>query len=403
MRKRFGTVAASVIAGAALVALAGCAGTSSTSGGDVKSLTLWDPWTQYDASSPYGKLLSSCEKSTNIKVSRTSDANYTDNLLNAATSGNTPDLVILDNPVIAQFAETGLLVDNSVTGLDTSQVRPNVLAAAKVNGKVYGSSLGSNTLALYYNTDMFGKAGLTPPTSWDELKADAAKLTSGDIKGIGFSAINTEEGTFQFEPFFWGAGAKLTHIDSAEGVQALTLWTDLVKAGSASQSNVNATQGDINNQFIAGKLAMQVNGTWQLNAVNDSKIPYKVVPIPGADGKPAPSPLGGEFIEVVKSDSAHEKASATFAQCVTNPNNLGAWAKGQSYILPTVKSADGQAAADSALKPWVEAIAVAQGRTPDLGAKYPDTSKALYTAIQQALTGTASPAAALKSAAASLK
>jgi multiple sugar transport system substrate-binding protein len=405
MRKRLGALTVSIIAGAALVALAGCTsgGGSADGGGDAKTLTLWDAWTQYDANSPYGKLLSACEKSTGIKITRTSDAKYTDNLLNAATSGNTPNLVVLDNPVIAQFAETGLLVDNSVTGLSTANTRPNVLAAAKLKGKVYGASMGSNTLALYYNTDMFAKAGLTPPTTWDELKSDAAKLTTGDVKGIGFSAINTEEGTFQFLPFFWGAGAKLTDIDSPQAVKALQLWTDLVKSGSASQANVNANQNDVNDQFKAGKLAMQVNGTWQLGGLNEAKVPYKVVPIPGADGKPAPSPLGGEFFEVVKSDAAHQKASGKFAQCVTNPDHLGAWAKGQNYILPTVKAGDAQAAADPALKPWVEAIAVAQGRTADLGAKYPDTSKAIYTAMQQALTGSASPADALKAAAATIK
>jgi multiple sugar transport system substrate-binding protein len=43
-------------------------------------------------------------------------------------------------------------------------------------------------------------------------------------KGITFSAIGTEEGSFQFLPWFWGAGAQLTQLDSPQATAALDLW-----------------------------------------------------------------------------------------------------------------------------------------------------------------------------------
>lgn len=374
---------------------------SDTSGG-VTSLTLWDYWTQYDDSSPWGQLLSSCEDQTGITIERTSDQELTTKLLQAASSDSTPDLTILDNPSVAQFAETGLLIDNSVSGLDTSEVMANVLAAGQVGDKTYGSSIGANTLALFYNTDMFTSAGLTPPTTWAELESAAAALTQGDVAGIGFSAAGTEEGTFQFLPFFWGAGADLTDISSPEAVTALQFWTDLVDNGYASQSNLNANQQDIRDQFMAGKLGMMVNGTWQLSTLDDAGTPYAVVPIPGVDGGNAPSPLGGEFVEIVKSDAAHEEAAATFAQCLITPDNLTDWAAGQSYIMPFATASAEQASADPALEPWVAAVSAAQGRTTDLGSAYPDTSKALWTALQEALSGVKTPQAALDDAAASV-
>ena len=113
--------------------------------------------------------------------------------------------------------------------------------------------------------------------------------------------------------------------------------------------------------------------------------------------------LGGEFVEVVTSDASKQALAAEFAQCVIAPDSLKAWAAGQSYIMPYADAAAAQATENPELQPWVEAISVAQGRTSDLGVAYPDTSKAIWTAIQEALTGSKTPQAALDDAAASLK
>lgn len=402
MRHKNFALTAGAIACAAALSLSGCAGSPNTEE-DVKSLTLWDSFTQYDASSPYGKLISGCEAQTGLKVERTSAPETLQKLLRSAASKTTPNLVILDNPEIAQIADAGLLVSNAESGLDVGDVLPNVLASGEVDGKAYGAPIGSNTLALFYRNDLFEAKGLTPPKNWDELTAAAAALTSDDVKGIGFSGIASEEGTFQFLPFFWGAGAELNAFDSPAAISALKLWTAFVQSGSASTANVNANQQDIRDQFIAGKLGMMVNGTWQLNALNVARIPYTVVPVPGISGGTAPSPLGGEFVQVVASDEAHQKVSATFAECMIDPANLEKWAQGQSYVMPYADAAAAQAKADPALEPWVTAVGAAQGRTADLGTAYPATSKALYTAIQEALTGSKTPEQALADAAKSLK
>jgi multiple sugar transport system substrate-binding protein len=399
IRRTAGAASLVLVAGIALSACSAGGSTDSSS----KSLTIWDGFTQYDASSPYGQLLAGCETSTGITLERTSDPDTETKLLQAAASKTTPNLVVLDNPAVAKFADTGLLVDNETSGLDTADVLPNVLAAGQLDGATYGSSIGSNTLALFYNKDLLDAAGVTPPTTWDELTATASALSSGDVKGLGFSAVGTEEGTFQFLPFFWGSGATLEDISSDDAVSALALWTDLVSSGAASQANVNANQQDIRDQFLAGKLGMMVNGTWQLAALDEAGLNYGVVPVPAKDGGAAPSPLGGEFIEVVTSDEAKQTLAAEFAQCMIQPDSLKAWAAGQSYIMPYADAAAEQATEDPELQPWVEAISVAQGRTSDLGVAYPDTSKALSTAIQEALTGSKTPQAALDDAAASLE
>lgn len=376
-------------------------GDTGSNDSEVTSLTIWDYFAHLDGDSHLAELYNTCGDSLGITIERTADGALNDNLLQAASGGSTPDLVIMDNPNIAEFADIGLLVPNSVSGLDASGQSDNILAAAQVGGETYGASIGANTLALFYNTEMLAAAGLDAPTNWDELKEAAAATTQGDTYGIAFSAIAGEEASFQFEPFLWGSGAALEALDSPDSVEALQLWTDWIANGQASQANLNANQQEVRDQFTSGNAAMMVNGTWQLNPVNESGIPYAVVPVPSRDGGPAPSPLGGEFIQVVTGDDANVQAAGKFAQCLVDPVNLDAWIAAQSYISPYPADAEAQAAADSALVPWVEAIGVAKGRTSDLGAAYPGVSNALSTAIQEALSGTKTPEEALTDAQAS--
>lgn len=395
-------IAVAFVAAGTMLGLAACAPASTDADADVTELTIWDYFTHLDGDSHLQRLYEACENETGIKVVRTADAAVTDNLLQAASGGNTPDLVILDNPNVAEFAETGLLVPNSESGLDVGDQRENILAAGRVGGELYGGSIGSNTLALFYNTELLAAAGVTPPTDWDEMTSAVAATTQGDVYGIAFSAINGEEGSFQFEPFLWGAGGSLEELDSAEAEAALALWTGWVADKQASQSNLSANQQDIRDQFASGNAAMMINGTWQLNALNEAGVPYAVVPVPARDGGPAASPLGGEFIEIIAGDEARVAASAKFAQCLIDPANLGEWIAAQSYVSPYPDEAEAQADANPALRPWVDAIAVANGRTADLGSAYPTVSRALWTAIQEALTGAKSPADALEAAQASV-
>lgn len=410
MKQRLLAIAAAISLPVILIS-AGCTSgggaSPSNSAPTVTKLALWDGYSQYNTgSSPYEGLISTCEKATGITIERTVDQKTGDRLTQAASTGALPDLVVLDNPNVAQFAQTGVLVDNETSGIDTSKMLPNIVASGKYKGKTYGAPFGSNTLALFYNKDMFTAAGLTPPTTWDELKTAAQKLTnkSKGQYGIAFSARPDAEGTFQFLPFFWGAGAALTKLDSPEATEALQFWVDLVKGGYASSENVTLNQQEVRDQFTAGHTAMMVNGTWQLNELDKSGVKYAVVPIPAKAGGPAASPLGGEFINVVQNkDSARVKAAAAFANCFVQPANLTGWLTGQTYISPYADQAAQQASADARLVPWVKAVGAARSRTEDLGSAYAGVATKLGEAISSAVAGQSKPADALKTAAAASK
>ncbi len=147
-------------------------------------------------------------------------------LIRALATGNVPDIATVDNPVVASFAAQGQLEeigpDLAKLGLTGDKFYPGPWASVTWEGKVYGAPRASNTIALYYNADMFRKAGLdpdNPPKTWAELESAAEKLTdkAGKVYGLAFCAVQSDEGVFQFLPFLEQAGGSVSKIRLAGG------------------------------------------------------------------------------------------------------------------------------------------------------------------------------------------
>jgi multiple sugar transport system substrate-binding protein len=391
-------------ASVALLALAGCSSSSTSSSGGSAPLTLTEM--DYYGSAPQNSqiqgVLTQCGNQVGVKVTHEEAprAQLVPKLLQDAAARTLPDLMLVDNPDLQQLASTGGLVSLSANGLTTTGLYPSIVSAGQYQGQTYGIAPGVNDLALYYNKDLFTKAGLTPPTTWAQLSTDAKTLTSGSRKGIAFSAAATEEGSFQFEPFFWSAGADLKTLNSPQAVQALTLWQTLVSGGYASKSVVNWTQSDVEAQFQAGNAAMMVNGPWQLPLLNAAKgLNFGVVSIPvPATGQPSVSPLGGEVWAVGHTNSAEEQKAVAVVKCLLTSSMSSEWSKDAGYIPSNEASAAALAQSDPQLAPFIAEVGTAKARTAELGTQYPKASSALWTAIQQALAGGTSPQAALSQA-----
>jgi multiple sugar transport system substrate-binding protein len=391
----------------ALLGAAACgstAGSSSSGSAASGTYTIWDPYPQFDNSSAWVSLLNKCGASAGVTVKRTGydTTDLTTKVLLAAQQGNAPDVLIVDNPVVSTLAEGGVLTDTGQNKLDTSSVEANLLAAGQLNGKTYGVPIGANTLALYYNKAVLAAAGVDVASvkDWASLTAALAKVKAAGKKGITFSAIGTEEGSFQFLPWFWGSGAKLTDLSSTQGVAALSLWSGWLKSGYAPNSVLQDTQTTSWQEFATGQYAFSENGTWQLANAKKAGFDYGIVPIPAMNGGTAPAPTGGEFVTVpVQSDTARYATSEKLVTCLSSADNAFNTDTTLSYVGATDAVQAKQVAATPDLSTWVAAVHAAKGRTSDnLGTKYPKISQQLWTAVQAALSGSASPQSALSTA-----
>ncbi|GAA3831648.1 extracellular solute-binding protein [Streptomyces phyllanthi] len=384
-------------------------GSSAAKDSEGGTYTIWDPYPQFDKGSAWAKLLDDCGTKAGVKIKRTAfdTSDLSNKALLAAQQDNSADVLIVDNPVVSTLAEAGVLTTTDDNKLDTSKTDSNLLAAGQSGGKTYGTPIGANTLALYYNKEVLEAAGvdIASVKDWKSLTAALGKVKKAGKKGITFSAIGTEEGSFQFLPWFWGSGAQLTGLDSPEGVSALALWKGWLDKGYAPNSVISNTQTTSWQEFASGDYAFAENGTWQLANAEKAGFEYGVLPIPGADGGNAAAPTGGEFVTVpVQGDTGRYATSQKLVTCLTSTENLYDTDTTLSYVAPTSEVQDKQVASDAKLKPWVEAVKAAKGRTSDdLGTKYPKISEQMWKAVQSALSGAQSPKDALAKAQSAVK
>jgi len=259
--------AAGVAAPGCSLLLAACAGATTdqaavrhpTAGGVI---SVWDMWVKLDEGSPWGKQVAKCaaDAGMTLRHKRFNMADLTAKATLAVQQGDAPDVLIIETEV-ALLAQTGALSATDVSGADVSGIAENILAAGEASGKTYGVPIGSNTLALYYNAKVL--AAHVDPASvkdWPSLNAALAKVKAAGKRGITFSAIATEEGSFQFLPWFWGAGADLHALDSPPATSALQLWASWVKDGYADESVVNSTQDSSWKEFLDGDVAFAESG-----------------------------------------------------------------------------------------------------------------------------------------------
>ena len=332
-------------------------------------------------------------------------------LIRAIATGSVPDLVTIDSPVVASFSAQGTLTDLTSRVAQSSIIKPDVYfkgpwASGQWRGKTYGIPRDANTLGLYYNADMFRAKGLDPdkpPATWSELKQAAQKLRdpAKNVYGFGFCATQSEEGVFQWLPFLWQAGGAIDRLDQPEATAALQYVTDMVQQGLASKDVINQIQYEVTNTFMAGNTAMCQGGPWELPRMSKTaKFDWRLAPLPVKDDKRVRADCLGGYDFVVPTGAAQVDGAFKFIEFMSHPKILSeGWKSGR--IGPRTDVMVQNPSWPQAYATYRSAMAYARPRGPH--PQWPDISRPMQVAIQQALTGAKTPAAALKEAAAKVQ
>ncbi|WP_093216415.1 ABC transporter substrate-binding protein [Sediminibacillus albus] len=318
-----------------------------------------------------------------------------------SAGGNLPDIIISDTVDNAALASMGVLADITEkveSWQETENFLQSPLQSTVYEEKHYGMPLTSNALGLFYNKGIFEEAGIAPPETWKELKEAAAELTTDERKGLGISAVKSEEATFQFYPFLYSAGGDYQHLASKEANKALSLIKDMLEAGSMSEDILSSTQDDLATKFSAEQLAMMVNGPWMIERLKEANpdMDFGIVPIP-KDQKVS-SVLGGDNIEITK--EANVDASWEFLTWLLAPEQIEGFTRSTGYFPPRqdVLNESDYWKNDEYLKAFIPIMEAAEARGPS--PDWPKISEAIQIAIQESLTDSKSVEAALEDAAA---
>lgn len=329
-------------------------------------------------------------------------------LARAIATGDAPDITYIDNPEVALFASRGLLLDltphiEASDIVNAEDIYPGPLASITYEGGIYGLPRGANTIALYYNADMYRAAGLdpdAPPRTWDELYDAAKILTKPDenIYGLAFSATGTEEGTFQFLPWVQMAGGDYDNIDTPGALRALKMWKAFIDEGLASPDTLIRGQWNSTGTFNAGNAAMSISGPWEVPRMSEEAgFDWRVTVLPVPEEGAARASALGEGDNVILSNTKHPEEAFAFLEFLY-ANMDRVWNEFGYLPASAVEVTDPRF--PEAYAVFEESMKYARNRGPS--PDWPRISKAIQTAIQSALTGQQTPEAALAEAQATI-
>jgi len=334
-------------------------------------------------------------------------------ILSAIIGGAPPDLLWYA-PTI-----TGRLVElNALRSLDhflatsplQAQIEPALLSTMQLDGKSWSIPFSANNIGIFYRPSLFAAAGITElPATWAELRQVAKKLTIDtngdrypDQHGIFLPLGKGEFTVFIWSPFLASAGGELNeNLNTKEAARALGFWQDLVKDGSAILSQPE--RGYEEDNFIAGKVAMQISGSWALGFMRKKGIDFGVFPIP-RDLAPATT-VGGENLFLLKTNPKREAAAWKFAEFVLSEGFQTEFSSQTGYLPTNLKVQENLTYKQYIQKqPEIDMFLkqMPMARSRPISANYPRISETLGRAIEATLLQKSSPAEALGAAQRSL-
>ncbi|MCD2440713.1 sugar ABC transporter substrate-binding protein [Agromyces sp. SYSU K20354] len=293
---RRGAAALAVAATAALAMSACSSSGSSGGGGEDVTITygIWDE-NQQPAMEDIAAAFTAEHPNVTVDIQLTPYKEYFTKLQTSVSGGAAPDVFWMNGPNFQLYASNGVIAPLDDQGIETADYPQGLIDLYTFDGKLYGAPKDFDTVALWYNKELFDAAGVAYPEAgwtWEDLKAAAAKLTDPAKGQFGIAASQYGQENFynsiaQSGGEVISADGAQTGYDTPEALEGIELWTDLIAAG-ASPTAQQMTDTNPEDFFLSGKVAMFQNGSWAAVAYADNAdIAEKVdvAPLPaGEDG-----------------------------------------------------------------------------------------------------------------------
>jgi len=281
--------------------------------------------------------------------------NMTNNTLQAAISGQGPDVVNIGNTNATTMQATGAFMPFDATALAAIGGKDKFLASAWGTTGPAGVDpvsvpLYSQVYGLFYNKAMFAAANLQPPTTWEDLVADAKALTNAANGTWGIvlpgATVNVSmHMQYIFAQQNGGSPFKADgtpNFDTPENVAAVQRYVSLMTDGYANPSTAQYTNGvQATNDFATGKVGMymaQIGNVATLTQSGMDPTQYGVVPIPAPANAPAASKTIGTFIAgtniSIFNFTQHKDAALEFVKFMTSPDEQEILNKAYSMLSP---------------------------------------------------------------------
>jgi multiple sugar transport system substrate-binding protein len=259
-----------------LVTAVGCGGGAGKKDNDGDSLTFWTAEDNPDRVRATQAIVDRFAQQTNIKVKLVAvgEDQLQSQLTKARAAGTLPDvLAAVSLGYVHSLAADGVTDPDAAAGVINTLGRRSfsrrALSLVEANGTPVAVPSDSWTQLLVYRKDLFAKAGLAAPTTFQAIRAAAAALTGGGMAGIVAATKPDDSFTQQtFEYLAVANGCQLTNragaitLTSKPCVDTFQFYVDLIRAASV-QGAQDATSTRA--AYLAGKAAMVIWSSFLLD------------------------------------------------------------------------------------------------------------------------------------------
>ena len=338
-----------------------------------------------------------------VQVEQLTWQNGREKMVAAVAAGKPPDLAELGSTFLP-----GLVADSTLVDLTDSI--PDLKAAlrgwsvAEYKGRDYALPWMLGTRAMFVNTDLLKRAGLSPPETWAEFGNAVATIDAlgGGIKGFGMNSGEREVLFKKFMPFAWGNGGDILDstltksvVASPQNLEALRFYLTLKPHSLLDRQEM------LDEAFTRGRVAFAISGPWMLRklpqSAPDLHFTVTLMPRPAANkGTPA-SFAGAEALGIFR--GSHEKSAALILArfLVREENAMPLYvATGNAFPAAVAAAQDTYFVSHPLDKVFVEQLRTAVA--PPVHPRWVDIEEILNDELEQAIYGTKSPDLALHSA-----
>lgn len=295
--KKFQTIGKIALGIGMLFVLGGC----SLKGTPPEAYTVdLEVWGVFDDSDAYQAMFAEYKKINpyvgEIKYRKLQPENYEEELLQALAANKGPDIFMLRNAWVANFQDKIEPAPEKYLEKTYREAFVDVAVGDFVGSdhKIYGAPLSVDSLALYYNKDLFNAAGIAaPPATWEEVVTDTQRLTrlglggAFDQSGIALgTATNINRSTDILAAMMFQLGVEpnepsRVNLTDDKTRKALEFYTSFANL-QAPQYSWNSGQHYSIDAFYEGKLAMMINYSWQYPVIKqkNAKLNIGVAPLP---------------------------------------------------------------------------------------------------------------------------
>ncbi|MCY4071584.1 MAG: sugar ABC transporter substrate-binding protein [Chloroflexi bacterium] len=341
-------------------------------------------------------------------------------IITGRTAGISADVYHFYHLWLPDFVNAGVLdqpPEDALAYINENVAQGTIDAVSTSDGQTWGYPTEVNPYLLVYNKRLLAEAGYdTPPANWNELKEIAAAITqvddTGAISQVGLGVMPGWDSGI-VHPFsallfsnggnYLSADRTVAEFNSAQGIETLQLYADLVASGGTDPS-INGL-----GNFPSGTVGMVIMAPWwraTLRAAEgvDFETEVRVAEIPVGPSGDAPSSIAYTWLFAVDSSSPNKEAAWDFIHWMNAEHDEGAGSAIGDFLVNALGAIpsfdhDQAAFAESMSDHYVSAFvaASAYARPEQIVAGGQEIKTLLQVEIEAVLAGMTTPEDALAS------